>query len=99
MAPKKAVAKSVVNKDGDKERKDISNMLTQAKNPKASDDQKNMLQLYQSYPRFDARKKEMLNKWRGDKTCSWVSQYSEVSSKSNEVDNTSLHGYGTLCLS
>ena len=96
MAPKRAGGKDKQPKVHDQERKDISNMLKQAKNSSATAEQKTMLQLYQSYPRFDAKKKEILNKWRGDKTCSWVSSYAEVNTKSNEVEDKSVHGYGTM---
>ena len=96
MSPKKVSAKPKAEAFGDSERKDMSNMLTQAKKTCASIEQKAMLQLYQSCSRFDPKKKELLNKWRADKTCSWVSQYTEVSSKGTEVEQKSVHGYGTM---
>ena len=97
MAPKKASKTTAPKKAAVvDDRKDISNMITQAKSTSASADQKAMLQLYQSYPRFDERKKDILAKWKNDKTCSWVSEYSETSTKSHEMEKTSLHGWGTM---
>ena len=99
MAPKKVVPKAKVVRPADDDRKDSRNMLTQASNASATSDQKAMLELYKSYPRFDDKKKEILNKWRGDKSCSWITSYVEVNTKTNEVDTRGLHGHGTMCIS
>lgn len=98
MAPKKANVKASAKVAADDDRKSISAMITQAKTPTATENQKSMLQLYQSYPRFDARKKEIIAQWKNDKTCAWIKHYSETNTQSNEVVHTSLHGYGTMSI-
>jgi hypothetical protein len=93
-AEAKAEAKSAASND----RKDISNMLTQLKNHSATEDQKALLAYYQSLPRFSERKKEILAKWKADKTCSWQTMYHEFHIKSAESETKKAKGFGTVCI-
>lgn len=77
-------------------RKDQSNMVTQLKKASASESQKELLKLYQSLPRFSDRKTELLNKWRADKSCVWVQDYSETHERSAESTDQKARGYGTV---
>lgn len=75
-------------------RKDISNMLTSLKG--SSDPNKvQVLQKYQSLSRFDPEKANILKKWKLDKSCKWVSSYSQEVTQEKATKHKELEGYGT----
>ena len=78
------------------DKKDISNFITQLKSAKASDAQKQVLQLYQQLPRYSDRKKELLCKWKNDKSCAWVSTYEESHKRSVESEQSRVDGHGAV---
>ena len=78
-AEKKAAApKDSAKKDSKKnekefeamDKKEVANMLGTLKCSK-DPDKKEMLAYYQSLPRFDGQKQELLKKWKADKSCKW----------------------------
>ena len=83
----------------DQTRKDQSNMLTQLKSSSANKEQKDLLSLYQSLPRFSDRKKELLLKWKGDKSCAWVSEYTETHERIQVNTDKKVKGHGTVSCS
>ena len=73
---------------------EVSNCLTQLK---ASSDPNKVatLELYQSLSRFDQEKKNLVAKWKLDKTCKWFTEYTHSREKETEVKTESLLGFGT----
>jgi tryptophanyl-tRNA synthetase len=73
---------------------DVSNFITQSKKS-SNPDKVATLQLYQSLGRFDTEKKNLVAKWKLDKTCKWFSEYTHSREKEHEVKTESLLGFGT----
>ena len=82
--------------DGDDMRAAASGFITAMKGPSSSQDQKAALAYYQSLPRFDPLKKEILMKWRADKTCTWLHSFKEVHTKKVQHKDERTQGYGTV---
>lgn len=81
---------------GDDTRLMASGFITAMKAPSSSTEQKAALQYYQSLPRFSDIKKEILMKWKSDKSCSWVQGFKEVHTKQVENVDSRAQGYGTV---
>ena len=102
MAPKASKttkaksAAQAAQTEADDLRKLQSNMLTQLKSKTATVDQQQMLEYYQSLPRFSELKKELLMKWKTDKTCQWHTGYKATSSHQLETVDSSVDGHGTV---
>lgn len=80
--------------DAASKRKDISCMITSLKNSKDTS-KAQLLAKYQSLPRFDPEKNNILKKWKLDKSCKWVSSYMQEVSQEKSCKDTELEGYGT----
>ena len=76
------------------ERRTISNFITQMS--KSTDPNKqSLISHYKSLSRFDEQKKEILQKWRMDKTCSWSQSYLKEITSSTASSSTEGQGFGT----
>ena len=76
------------------ERKDLSNFITQLKN--STDPNKmQVYTMYQGMSRFDSQKKEIIRKWKMDKSCKWVNSMEQQISATTEAKSTTLEGWGT----
>ena len=56
-----------------------------------------VLKRYKELPRFSAEKRRLIEQWRADKTCKWVSSLEEVRFASEAVETSTMSGYGTKC--
>ena len=76
------------------ERRTISNFITQMS--KSTDPNKqSLISHYKSLSRFDEQKKEILQKWWMDKTCSWSQSYLKEITSSTASSSTEGQGFGT----
>jgi hypothetical protein len=75
---------------------EVSNFLTQMKTS-AHPDKVATLALYKSLGRFDQEKKNLVAKWKLDKSCKWFSEYTQSREKETIVATESLLGFGTRC--
>jgi hypothetical protein len=73
-----------------------SGFITAMKAPSSSKEQKSALEYYQSLPRFSDLKKEILLKWKHDKSCQWFQSYKETHCKKVENVDERAQGYGTV---
>ena len=94
MAPKKLAAAKAA--DGNDSRLMASGFITAMKAPSSSKEQKAALEYYQSLPRFSDIKKEILQKWKQDKTCVWFNSYKETHVKQVTNEDSRAQGYGTV---
>ena len=94
MAAKSMALKPKKEGDAASKRKDISCMITSLKNSKDTS-KAQLLAKYQSLPRFDPEKNNILKKWKLDKSCKWVSSYMQEVSQEKSCKDTELEGYGT----
>ena len=79
---------------GSHSRKDISNFLTQLKSSHDPNKQ-HVLSLYKGASRFALEKAALLQKWKLDKSCKWVSTYPQELSSETTVKDTVVEGFGT----
>jgi len=93
MAPKKLAASKAA--DGSDSRLMASGFITAMKAPSSSKEQKAALEYYQGLPRFSEIKKEILQKWKQDKTCVWFNSYKETHVKQVTSEDARAQGYGT----
>ena len=56
-----------------------------------------VLKRYKELPRFSAEKRRLIEQWRADKTCKWVSSLEEVRFASEAVETSTMSGFGTKC--
>lgn len=54
-----------------------------------------VLKRYKELPRFSEEKRRLIEQWRADKTCKWVSTLEEVRFASEAVESSRMSGYGT----
>jgi len=97
MAPKAKVASKGQDASEDM-RLAASGFVTAMKAPSSSQEQKAALNHYQSLPRFDPLKKEILMKWKNDKTCNWYNTWKETHTKKVVQKDERTQGYGTVSL-
>jgi hypothetical protein len=98
MSPKKQPTKKAAVKDKtDQVEKKLaqSNMSTSLKHPKATQEQKELLELYQSLPRFDSMKNTLLQEWQKDKSCKWINTYTNITVKNSLNTKRAVSGFGT----
>ena len=79
-AVKKAAAKPKVKtaEQAAEDKKDMSNMVTTLKKATPAEKEKvQLLEIYQSLPRFSEEKLKLLKQWKLDKSCKWIGQYQE----------------------
>ena len=94
MSPKKATTKKA--DDEVNTRLLASGFITAMKAPSSSKEQKEALAYYQSLPRFSDIKKDILLKWKGDRTCTWFNSFKEVHTKKVATTDERAQGYGTV---
>jgi len=73
---------------------EISGFLTSAKKTN-NQNLKEAYDAYISYGRFDARKAEIIAKWKRDKSCKWVNEYKQTIENTKQKTTSSLQGHGT----
>ena len=71
-APKATVKKEKANVD-QKDQANFGNSLKKSNSEEAHQ----VLQLYQSLPRFSQQKKDLIQAWKADKTCKWISTWNK----------------------
>lgn len=92
MAPQHSkVAKDNVK---DVAAKDQALMVNHLKRHKADANVKATLDLYQSLPRFDAQKKELINAFKSHKSCKWIGSWKKSVSADEASQVTTRNGYG-----
>ena len=102
-APKTATSSgSRKRKAKEKETEEVSdndtrNFLTQLKNPKGDNvaEKAIVFEMYSGMSRFDAEKKELIDRWKKDKTCKWHQEYAHLRTKTEAVIQERMDGYGT----
>ena len=94
MAPRKSAAAQEA--DAVDTRTLASGFLTAMKAPSSTKEQKEALAYYQSLPRFSDIKKDLLLKWKADRSCQWLHSYKESHTKSVENIDERAQGYGTV---
>ena len=92
----KAAAKASGEAPAADMRKQLSNMVTQLANPKASEAQKQTLEVYRNLPRFSQVKHDILAKWKADKSCAWMNSFSQSMSSTTENQSSMIKGFGTM---
>ena len=100
-AVKKATAKPKVKpaEEAAQDKKDMSNMLTTLKKATPADKEKvQLLEIYQSLPRFSEEKLKLLKQWKLDKSCKWIGQYQESRELSNTTSESTQDGFATKYL-
>ena len=94
MGPKKDQVIKVEPKDSHQEKRDQANMANQLRNSSDPNKQQ-ILALYQSLPRFDKQKKELLAEWKKDKSCKWAAAWSKRVTASEMEEVKTRTGFGT----
>jgi hypothetical protein len=76
---------------------DTRNFLTQLKNPKGEnvEEKSQLYAIYSNLSRFDHERKEIIEKWKKDKSCKWWQEYSHVRTKGETKSRKGLAGFGT----
>ena len=102
-AVKKASAKPKTNvkppEEAAQDKKDMSNMLTQLKKATSAEKEKvQLLEIYQSLPRFSEEKLKLLKQWKLDKSCKWIGQYQESRALTNTTSESIQDGFATKYL-
>jgi hypothetical protein len=95
--PKKTIISKAKGEEVGVTMGEVSNFLTQSKGS-TNPDKLNTLALYQSLSRFDQEKKNLVAKWKLDKSCKWFSEYIRSREKETVVSTEALLGFGTRCL-
>jgi hypothetical protein len=96
MAPKKTAGSKAG--DADATRAMASGFVTAMKAPSSTKEQKAALEYYQSLPRFSDVKKDILLKWKQDRSCSWFHSFKESHTKTVANTDERAQGYGTVSL-
>ena len=94
MGPKKDQVIKVEKPDPHQEKRDQANMANQLRNSSDPNKQQ-ILALYQSLPRFDKQKKELLAEWKKDKSCKWAAAWSKRVTASEMEEVKTRTGFGT----
>lgn len=102
-AVKKASAKPKTNvkppEEAAQDKKDMSNMLTTLKKATSAEKEKvQLLEIYQSLPRFSEEKLKLLKQWKLDKSCKWIGQYQESRALTNTTSESIQDGFATKYL-
>ena len=101
LAVKKTTAKPKVKSadEAAQDKKDMSNMITTLKKAPSSEKEKvQLLEIYQSLPRFSEEKLKLLKQWKLDKSCKWIGQYQESRELSNTTSESTQDGFATKYL-
>ena len=94
MSPKENKVIKVEKPDPNQEKRDQANMANQLRNSSDPNKQQ-ILALYQSLPRFDKQKKELLAEWKKDKSCKWAAAWSKRVTASEMEEVKTRTGFGT----
>ena len=97
-AVKKATAKPKVKsaEQAAEDKKDVSNMITTLKKSSPAEKEKvQLLEIYQSLPRFSEEKLKLLKQWKLDKSCKWIGQYQESRALTNTTSESIQDGFAT----
>ena len=100
-AVKKATTKPKVKpaEEAAQDKKDMSNMITTLKKATSAEkDKVQLLEIYQSLPRFSEEKLKLLKQWKLDKSCKWIGQYQESRELSNTTSESTQDGFATKYL-
>lgn len=54
-----------------------------------------VLKRYKELPRFSDGKRRLIEQWRNDKTCRWVSSLEDTRFASESVETSVVSGFGT----
>lgn len=101
MSPKKQVAKET--------KKDLETKATTAEQQKRNDQKlmvtslskstdpakKQVLDLYRACGRFDEQKNILLARWKADKSCRWVVNFTQEATEEKSSSTGSMEGFGT----
>ena len=76
---------------------DTRNFLTQVKNPKGANQGEKAIvwEMYSGMSRFDAEKKDLIEKWKKDKSCKWHQDYAHLRTKKEACLQERMDGFGT----
>ena len=89
-APKATVKKEKANVD-QKDQANFGNSLKKSN----SEEAQQVLQLYQSLPRFSQQKKDLIQAWKADKTCKWISTWNKSLETEKKETVNERAGFGT----
>ena len=89
-APKAVVKKEKANVD-QKDQANFGNSLKKSN----SEEAQQVLQLYQSLPRFSQQKKDLIQAWKADKTCKWISTWNKSLETEKKETVNERAGFGT----
>jgi len=73
---------------------EVSNFLGQLSHS-TDPNKKQTLQLYKGLGRFDSQKADILQKWKNDKSCRWVTEFYHEKTSMVVTTTESLQGYGS----
>jgi len=77
-----------------------SGFITAMKAPSSTKEQKEALKFYQDLPRFSDIKKDILLKWKQDRTCAWLGSRASKKFMSRRLSRQmNVHRAMALCLS
>ena len=80
-------------------RGEVSAMLTalkvKTKDPETNNLRRQILDIYQNLPRASEEKKELLSKWKADRSCKWVSSYTSSKLETQSLKRSNVAGHGT----
>ena len=80
-------------------RGEVSAMLTAlkvtTKDPETNNLRRQLLDIYQNLPRVSEEKKDILSKWKADRSCKWVSSYTSSKFETQSVRHSNVIGHGT----
>ena len=97
-AVKKATAKPKVKsaEQSAEDKKDMSNMITTLKKSSPAEKEKvQLLEIYQSLPRFSEEKLKLLKQWKLDTSGKWIGQYQESRALTNTTSESIQDGFAT----
>jgi len=73
-----------------------SGFITAMKAPSSTKEQKEALKFYQDLPRFSDIKKDILQRWKQDRSCTWFQSFKEIHVKKVEQTDERTQGNGTV---
>jgi hypothetical protein len=73
----------------------LSGVKTKTADPETNQARALVLKRYQELPRFSAEKRRLIEQWRNDKSCRWVSSLEEKMFAREESSSSAVAGHGT----
>jgi hypothetical protein len=73
----------------------ITSMKNKQKNGSMTQDEKVVLDLYNSLSRMSDEKGVLVSKWLADRSCAWATSYSAAKTVKKSTASSSLEGFGT----